>query len=269
MHHFSQYVFPLLFCETSRSLIRALAADGSWHSFQLSASESFSPPAISPPLALVGLSFLPAANSLATIDRLSVSILALTSSHVLLAGVSSLSQEIVCLLWDLKFSVLLASHTLPMPSTLSSPLSIQLVLGPQTLTKTGTQVTGQALLVISSLPSGKDKEKKAGTEYKSTSVLFIVPYAVQSASSISAALGLGRASEKWLRTLDEQCSPVKPAAAATSRTNLLSTIRSAIEGGRGQAATAAFFNWASKDMDADSVSISNTSSLPPKILFFK
>ncbi|KAF8805835.1 hypothetical protein BYT27DRAFT_7191996 [Phlegmacium glaucopus] len=234
-----------------------LTVDGSWYSYQLSSSnepEFFtSPPTqLSPPLALAGLSFLPTPNSLAPVNnRFSVSTLALTSSHVLLAGISSLSQEIVLLLWDLQFSVLLASNTHHMPSSLSSfPLHIQLILGPQTVTKTRTQVTGQALLIISSLPR-KEENEKAGTEYKSTTKIFVVPYTVPSTSTVSAALGLGGASENWLRGSDEQYSSVKPTAAETSRAKLLSTIRSAVEGGQGQAATAAFMKWASQDIDPD------------------
>ena len=231
-----------------------IAADGSWYSYQLSASiepESLPPPPaqISPPLALSGLSFLLTPNSLTSIDRFSVSTLALTSSHVLLAGIS-LSQEIILLLWDLQFSVLLASHTLSIPSTLSSSLYIQLVLGPQTLTKTNVQVTGQALLILSSLPPsslpGKDKEKVGG-EYKSTSVLFVVPYTVPSTATISAALGLGGASAKWLHGLNDQSSSVKPTEAERIRAKLLTAIRSAVEGGRGQAAAAAFIKWVSHD----------------------
>ena len=235
-----------------------IAADGLWYPYQLSASsepESFSlpPTQISPPLALTGLSFLPTPNSLTPVDRFSVSTLALTSSHVLLAGIS-LSQEIILLLWDLQFSVLLASHTLSIPSTLSSFLYIQLVLGPQTLTKTHAQVTGQVLLILSSLPPGKDKEK-ASAEYKSTSVLFVVPYTVPSTATISAALGLGGASDKWLHGLDDQNSSIKPTAAETSRAKLLTTIRSAVEGGRGQAAAAAFIKWVSQGGDEESSNI--------------
>ena len=154
--------------------------------------------------------------------------------------------------------MLLASQTLSIPSTLSSSLYIQLILGPQTLTKTHTQVTGQALLILSSLPPsfppGKDKEK-ASAEYKSTSVLFVVPYTVPSTATISAALGLGGASGKWLRGLDDQSSSIKPTAAEMSRAKLLTTIRSAVEGGRGQAAAASFIKWVSHDEDVESPDI--------------
>ena len=262
MSYYSRYVIVIpSLLQYIKTTNQKTAADGLWHSYQLSASiepESFSsPPAqISPPMALAGLSFLPTPNSLTPVDRFSVSTLALTSSHVLLAGIS-LSQEIILLLWDLQFSVLLASHTLCIPSTLSSSLYIQLVLGPQTLTKTHAQVIGQALLILSSLPPslppGRDKEK-AGAECKSTSVLFIVPYTVPSTATISAALGLGGASGKWLRGLDQDSS-IKPTAADTSRAKLLATVRSAVEGGRGQAAAAAFIKWVLQDGDGESTDI--------------
>jgi hypothetical protein len=123
------------------------------------------------------------------------------------------------------------------------------------MTKTRTQVTGQALLIISSLPPSPPPGEKVSTQYKSTSVLFVVPYTVPSTSTISAALGLGGASEKWLRGLDEQNSPVKPTAFETSRRELLNTIRLAVEGGQGQTAAAAFMRWVSKDGDGESSDI--------------
>jgi hypothetical protein len=147
--------------------------------------------------------------------------------------------------------VLLASHTLSIPSALSSSLYIQLVLGPQTLTKTQAYVSGQTLLILSSLPPGKDKEK-ASTEYKSVSVLFVVPYTVPSTATISAALGLGGASSKWLRGLNDQSSSITPTVAETTRAKLLTTIRSAVEGGRGQAAAAAFMKWVSQGVGESS-----------------
>lgn len=122
------------------------------------------------------------------------------------------------------------------------------------MTKTRTQVTGQALLIISSLPPLPPPGEKVSTQYKSTSVLFVVPYTVPSTSTISAALGLGGASEKWLRGLDEQNSPVsKPTAFETSREKLLDTIRLAVEGGQGRTAAIAFMEWESSDINPDPV----------------
>ena len=78
---------------------------------------------------------------------------------------------------------------------------------------------------------------------------------VPTTATISAALGLGGASSKWLRGLNDQSSSIKPTAAETSRANLLTTIRSAVEGGRGQAAAAAFIKWVSQDGDGESSEI--------------
>ena len=216
-------------------------------------------------MALAGLSFLLTPNSLKSIDRFSVSTLALTSSHVLLAGFS-LSQEIIILLWDLQFSVLLASHTLSLPSSLSSSLYFQLILGPQNVTKTHAQVSGQALLILSSLPpsSPPGKVEKASAEYKSTSVLFVVPYTVPSTATISAALGLGGASDKWLRGLDNHSSSIKPTAVEMSRAKLLTSIRSAVDGGRGQAAAAAFIKWVSQDEDVET---SDVNTYPKPVVY--
>ena len=75
---------------------------------------------------------------------------------------------------------------------------------------------------------GKGKEKeKAAAEYKSTTVLFVVPYTVSvpSFSTVSAALGLGGVGERWLCGSDEQGSPVKPTADEANYVKLSSTIQ--------------------------------------------
>ena len=200
-----------------------------WNSYRLS---SESPTHLSSPIHLSGFSFL------STSSEYSVSLLALTSSHVLLAAVAS--QEINLLLWDLQFSVLLSSHTLSVPSALSSSqLHIRLFPGSQTTTKNQTYVAGQAILILSSIPT-------QDSSTKSTSVILVVPYSVPATSTIAAALGRGGASKKWLRDSEEQTSSesVTPSAEETARANLLATMRTAMQGGRPQAAVAAFMKWA-------------------------
>jgi len=200
-----------------------------WNSYRLS---SESPTPLSSPIYLSGFSFL------STSSKYPVSLLALTSSHVLLAAVAS--QEINLLLWDLQFSVLLSSHTLSVPSALSSSqLHIRLLPGSQTTTKNKTYVAGQAILILSSIPT-------QDSSTKSTSVLLIVPYSVPATSTIAAAMGRGGAGRKWLRDSEERTSSesVKPSAEETARINLLATMRTAMQGGRPQAAVAAFMKWA-------------------------
>jgi len=160
----------------------------------------------------------------------------LTSSHVLLASVAA--HEITLLLWDLQFSVLLASNSISIPAALSSStLHIRLLPGSQTQTKTETQVVGQAILILSSIP-GKDL-----TDQKSNSVVLVVPYVVPTTSTVLAAMGKGDASKKWLRAPEENR---KPSAEEQVRGKLLATMRTAMQGGRPQAAVAAFMKWAPK-----------------------
>ena len=165
-----------------------------------------------------------------------MSLLALTSSHVLLAAIAS--QEITLLLWDLQFSVLLASHTFSIPSALSSSsLHIRLVPGVDNATKSGSQVVGQAILVLSSVPS---KEKSDGG--KTVSILVVVPYTVAAMSTIAAAMGRGDAGKKWLHAREEK----KLSADEKTRQKLLDTMQSAMQSGRPQTASAAFLKWAPK-----------------------
>ncbi|KIM35166.1 hypothetical protein M413DRAFT_20795 [Hebeloma cylindrosporum] len=183
-------------------------------------------------LDLSGFSFL------STSSKYPVSLLALTSSHVLLAAVAS--QEINLLLWDMQFSVLLSSHTLAVPSALSSSqLHIRLLPGSQTPTKNQTHVAGQAILIVSSMPT-------PDSPTKSTSVLLVVPYSVPTTSTIAAAMGRGGAGKKWIRASEERTSSESEQLSAEemARVNVLATMRTAMQGGRPQAAVAAFMKWA-------------------------
>ncbi|KAG8900038.1 hypothetical protein FRB99_006289 [Tulasnella sp. 403] len=57
-----------------------------------------------------------------------VALLHLNTTHVLLAGISP-SHDLQLLIWDVQYQVLIASHIMPLPSTVhtSSPKSLQLV----------------------------------------------------------------------------------------------------------------------------------------------
>ncbi len=158
--------------------------DGTLSSYRISLDKVS---VLSAPLHLTGFSFISSSS------KLPVSLLALTSSHVLLAAVAA--REITILLWDVQFSVLLASHTLSIPSILSaSTLHIRLVQGVQNESKDHTQVLGQAILILSSETGDK----------KTTSLLLVVPYSVPTASTIAGAMGRGSAGKKWLRNVMEQ-----------------------------------------------------------------
>ncbi|KDR84273.1 hypothetical protein GALMADRAFT_133615 [Galerina marginata CBS 339.88] len=209
-------------------ILSILTVDGAWNSYKLLLS---SPPVqLSPPLQLSGFSFLSESS------KRSVSLLALTSSHVLLAAIAS--NEITLLIWDLQFSVLLSSHTLPVPSALSSStLHVRLVPGAQSPTKSETEVFGQAVLILSSIPP------KETPEDKTVSVLIVVPYSVPTVSTIAAAMGRGDAGNRWLRASEEE---PKQSTDDKARAKLLGTMKTAIQGGRPLAAAEAFMQWVAK-----------------------
>lgn len=210
--------------------------DGTLSSYRLSLDKVSD---LSAPLHLTGFSFISSAS------KLPVSLLALTSSHVLLAAVAA--REITILFWDVQFSVLLASHTLSVPSVLSaSTLHIRLVQGVQNKSKDHTQVLGQAILILSSDTA----------DNKTTSLLLVVPYSVPTVSTIAGAMGRGSAGKKWLRNVTEQGdSSVNQSAEEVARAKMLATIRTAMQAGRPQAAVAAFMKWAPLKEDATPASL--------------
>ncbi|KZT29370.1 hypothetical protein NEOLEDRAFT_1238811 [Neolentinus lepideus HHB14362 ss-1] len=152
-----------------------LTTTGSWHAYHLSPS-SPTPSPLGPPLHLTNLSFISSPPS----PHLSktVALLGLTDSHVLLVSPSSsLPSETVCMIWDLKFGVLLASRALALAGRVA-------------LEAAG----GHAVAVLS--PGGK--------EGKGRSVVLVVPYAVPARSTIRNALGKGAAGAKWLKQPQDQ-----------------------------------------------------------------
>ncbi|CAA7259375.1 unnamed protein product [Cyclocybe aegerita] len=223
---------------SSEGVLSILVKDGAWRSYRIQGDSLAD---LAPPITL-SVPSMPLSNAL----------LALTTSHVLLATVSS--QEINILLWDVQFAVLLASHSVPVPSSLSSSsLQIRLVAGShsQQSQKTKTQVVnGQAILIISSVPTKKRQDEPFdASQQKSTSVLLVVPFTVPSQSTIAAAMGRGAAGKKWLKissTLNDASASQK-GAEETAKEKVLGTMRAAISSGRPQAAVAAFMKWAPKE----------------------
>ncbi|KAI0331319.1 hypothetical protein GY45DRAFT_1336311 [Cubamyces sp. BRFM 1775] len=172
---------------------------GTWHALSLSTSPSSS------------LSIVPAAESLrlqaltftspARIGEASLS--AITSSHVLLAAIATGSQtELVLLLWDLRYGVLLAQQAIPVPSTLPRPKKtgafVRLTASPAPAqdSKAGKVATVQmnGLLVLAPAP---DRDVEAdNTPARST--ILVVPLSVPATSTIAAAIGRANAGARWL-----------------------------------------------------------------------
>ncbi|PBK93853.1 hypothetical protein ARMGADRAFT_1062677 [Armillaria gallica] len=195
-------------CSTS-GYLTILSRNGSWHSFQIEVSSTVD---VSPTSETLNLTHLA-----------SPSILALNSSHILLAGITpNPDPKIALLLWDLKFSVLLASHSLSIPSGSEDKTTLSLV-----------SASSEALLIVSPGPSEKSKST-------SRSSVLVVPYAVPASSTIANAMGRASSATPWLAK--------RPSTSRLDRSQeaLLAEMRSAMEQGRPQNASMAFSKWEKK-----------------------
>ncbi|KAG5635014.1 hypothetical protein H0H81_012717 [Sphagnurus paluster] len=229
------------------------AQDGTWHSHLLESKDgSFLELAmLSEPFSLTGLSFLTKSKS-----SEEVSLLALSSSHVLLTALTaSPTPEIVLLLWDLQYSILLASHALPVPSTLeASDIMIKLTLVPAS--------DSQALLLLS--PHTSDSVRQDQTKTSRSSVL-VVPLVCPPTSTIANAMGKASAGAKWIAQASSLALP--PTHDATSR-KLLETMATAMGKNLPQAANLAFFEWEKRESMGSaksSVGESPNKSKPPSM----
>jgi hypothetical protein len=169
---------------------------------------------LSKSLTLANLSLLPGTSS----------VLASSSSHTLLAGTTtSASPELVLLLWDLQYSVVLSSYTIPLPSSLCSASQAS---HPQVtfVSATATQVA-LALSPNSSTPS-------KGTR----STVYIVPVSVPKTSTIANAIGRSSTAKPWIKNEDTSLSDT------SSASSVLAGMRSAIERNRPEAADNVFLN---------------------------
>lgn len=165
-----------------------------------------------------------------------ISLLSLGSTFVLLAGLTrSPTREIVFLIWDLQYSVLLASHSIPIPSTSAQAdkggLALELVAGS----------TNLAMLIITSTTHPiKRTAPDASSSLRST--VLVVPFTVPAASTIAGAMGRASHSVKWL--VQNETSPSLELDA--SQVALLKLMRTMIEQNRPDGASTAFFEWSSK-----------------------
>lgn len=215
------------------------ARSGSWHSFQLDPVDD-----------TIGVSSVAESLQLATLSALTsthqkfageMSLLSLGSSFVLLAGIARTPTcEIALLLWDLQYAVLLASHTLPIPSTLAqadkSGLVLELVGG-------GSNQTMLVLTPTSPPPSGKNSSKSSDAASSLRSTVLAIPFTVPATSTIAGAMGLASNSSKWLTNNESAEASSKMDA---GQMTLLRTMRTAVEQNRPEGASTAFFEWTQK-----------------------
>ncbi|CAE6445603.1 unnamed protein product [Rhizoctonia solani] len=165
------------------------------------------------PLKLQGL--VTATNNTSDVPS-PLSIYALKSSTVIIAGISSSSpSKLVLLMWDAQYSIPLAERTAALPSPLPPPANIAISL----------QGSSQTQLVIA-----------ISTHILSASVT------LPRASSIASVLGAASSSSEWIvppTTLQDD-----------TRTALVNRIRQEVKAGRAAQADAAFFRWVENEAES-------------------
>lgn len=186
---------------------------------------------VSSPLKLAGLAFTQSTPDPAALHRNSraVSILSLSTSLVLLCGCVAHSQDLVLLLWDLRYSVVLASHLFSIPTKISTSkgdLSLELI----------PASNAQALLWVSSGPLEKAQ--------KICSAVLVVPVTAPATSTIANAMGRASSSAKWLAKSDVHPHGDSPILTFDPvRRDLLDKLKAAIQQNDPKAADTAFFEW--------------------------
>ncbi|KAJ3806808.1 hypothetical protein F5876DRAFT_80319 [Lentinula aff. lateritia] len=225
------------FCDVSFSgtgFFSVLLKNGTWSSFELKRSDDTLYLHSLENIQLTSLSFISSSKSA------EATILALGSSHVLLAGLtgSTSNREVVLLFWDLSFSVLLASRTLPLPPyTTNEKVSITLV---------GALSSSNVLLLISptSVISGR-RQSQGQSSFSST--VWAVPVTVPPSSSIANAIGRAAAATPWLAVSDAQDD-----LHDAGRTKLVNEMRSAMDRNQPENAKNAFFEWEKQTVSENS-----------------
>ena len=187
----------------------------------------------SSPLRLAGFSFIQNTSEATALHHNAriVSISSLGSSLVLLCGRAVQSQDLVLLLWDLRYSVVLASHRLAIPADLSTSKGISLDLVPAL----------NALIFLTVSSGLLDKSTKT------CSAVFVVPVTAPTTSTIATAMGRASSSARWLAKPDALPNGHTPDALFDSdRRAILDKLRSAIRQNRPEAADSAFSEWVAK-----------------------
>lgn len=198
---------------SSSGCLTVLCSDGSWGSFSISHN------AIRP---------LARPIKLSKMATESITLSALTSTHVLLAALPTTPSpsSIHIQIWDMQYSVLLASSSMHIPSVLGSSTP-RLALVPVDGAEEANGVRGQAILVLST-PTG-------------ASSLFVVPYLVPALSTLVAAIGRGPATQFWTQADGVDASTQSKEELARSK--LLADIKTAMDVGKVQVAENAFSVW--------------------------
>ncbi|KDQ64213.1 hypothetical protein JAAARDRAFT_219567 [Jaapia argillacea MUCL 33604] len=149
-------------------------------------------------------------------------ILSLTSSHTLLTSLSPSSSHLTILIWDLRYGVLLTSHTLSVPATLGKAVKVEV----------GDAGNGQVVLVLT--PLGREKKERSS--------VLVLPYTCPDTSTIAGVLGKASLGQKYL---DVPTTTAGGGGLDINQQKLLEKIQKSLDQKDPSAAASAFFTWSS------------------------
>ncbi|KAF5365125.1 hypothetical protein D9757_012609 [Collybiopsis confluens] len=234
------------FCDLSFSksgVFSVLVKNGTWSSFELKPTDDSLYLNPLDTTRLKSLSFIASSSSSAE-----TTVLSLGSAHALLGGLtgSGSSREIVLLLWDLSFSVLLYSRTLPLPSNLSESKDISIAL-------VDALSSSNAILLLSPSTSTTSDRRKSQNQSGGSSSIWVVPMSVPPTSSIANAFGRASAAIPWLAASPNGDGALSGSSVATlydaGRTKVLKDMRTAMDRNQPQNAKSVYFEWEKGELE--------------------
>jgi len=180
-------------------------------------------------VSLVGLENL----RLQGVEPTGTSINCVGSTHVLVAASTKVDLDIVLLLWDVRYGVLLAEKRVPRPNAVST---IQLDLLRLQISPCNS---AQSLLIIFAARPSRHDASTSGLKV----VTMVIPHTIPNASTLANAIGRANAGERWIVSADH--SP-EPKSYEDGREDMLSSVMEAIKNGQLEMADKIFFEWESE-----------------------
>ncbi|KAG1905904.1 uncharacterized protein F5891DRAFT_1274949 [Suillus fuscotomentosus] len=177
-------------------------------------------------------------------------LLSLGSSLVLLAAMTATpSSEISILLWDMRYGVVIASHAIPIPSTIAPSIKqgidMNLLLAD----------AGQVLLTL--CPANISRTASSTSESPYRSIVYIIPLDPNLKSTIAGAIGKTHATSEWLVPNPK----AETLADNDPRSKLLVDMSNHLQRNEPHKADEAFFRWAKAHTSAGGSPSSNALSI--------
>lgn len=157
-------------------------------------------------------------------------LLSLGSSLVLLAAMSGTpSSEISVLLWDMRYGVVLASQTIPIPSSLATSIKSGIAI---------SLLSADAGQVLMTLCPANVPTTAPLTSQSCRSTVYIIPVEPNLKSTIASAIGKASATSAWLAP-----NPKAETPDDDPRSNLLIEMANYLRRNEPHKADEAFFTW--------------------------